>query len=52
MIRNQYNRIPHPAQDTKRERNINTLNEPRHEKPCLRGFRPGKTQIGLLNYRD
>ena len=26
--------------------------EPRHEKTCLRGFRPGKTQTGLLSYRD
>ena len=25
---------------------------PRHEKTCLRGFDPGKTQTGLLNYRD
>ena len=24
--------------------------EPRHEKACLRGFRPGKTQTGLLSY--
>ena len=29
-----------------------TINEPPHEKTCLRGLRPGKTQIGLLNYRD
>ena len=28
------------------------LYEPRHPKICLRGFRPGKTQTGLLNYRD
>ena len=28
------------------------LFEPRHEKTCLRGLRPGKTQTGLLNYRD
>ena len=28
------------------------LYEPRHEKTCLRGFRPGKTQTGLLSYRD
>ena len=28
------------------------VNEPRHEKTCLRGFRPGKTQTGLLSYRD
>ena len=28
------------------------LNEPRHEKTCLRGFQPGKTQTGLLSYRD
>ena len=24
--------------------------EPRHEKTCLRDFRPGKTEIGLLSY--
>ena len=28
------------------------VNEPRHEKTCLRGFRPGKTQTDLLNYID
>ena len=26
-------------------------NEPRHENICLRGFRPGKTQTGLLSYK-
>ena len=26
--------------------------EPHHEKLCLRGLRPGKTQTGLLGYRD
>ena len=26
--------------------------EPRHEKTCLRGFRPGKTHTGLLSYRN
>ena len=26
--------------------------EPRHEKTCLRVFRSGKTQTGLLRYRD
>ena len=26
--------------------------EPRHEKTCLRGLRPGKTQPGLLSYRS
>ena len=26
--------------------------EPHHEKTCLWGFRPGKTQTGLLSYRD
>ena len=26
--------------------------EPCHEKTCLRGFWPGKTQTGLLSYRD
>ena len=28
------------------------INEHRHEKTCLRGFRPGTTQTGLLIYRD
>ena len=27
-------------------------NEPRHEKTCLRGLRPGKTQTGLLSNSD
>ena len=27
-------------------------NEPCHEKTCLRDFRPGKTQTGLLTYRS
>ena len=26
--------------------------EPRHEKTCLRGFRPGKTQTGLRSHRS
>ena len=26
--------------------------EPHHEKTCLRGFRPGNTETGLLSYRD
>ena len=26
--------------------------EPRHEKTCIRGLRPGKTQTGLLSYSD
>ena len=26
--------------------------EPRHEKTCLWGLQPGKTQTGLLRYRD
>ena len=26
--------------------------EPCHQKTCLRGFRPGETQTGLLRYRD
>ena len=26
--------------------------EPRHEKTSLQGLRPGKTQTGLLSYRD
>ena len=25
--------------------------EPRYEKTCLRGFRPGRTQTGLYNHR-
>ena len=29
-----------------------TPNQPRHEKTCLRGLRPGKTQTGLLSYRS
>ena len=28
------------------------LIEPRHEKTCLQGSRSGKTQTGLLSYRD
>ena len=28
-----------------------TIYEPRHEKTCLRGLRPGKTQTSLLSYR-
>ena len=28
------------------------LIEPHHEQTCLRGFRPGKAQTSLLNYRD
>ena len=27
-------------------------NEPLHKKTCLRDFRPGKTQTGLLSYTD
>ena len=26
--------------------------ETRHEKTCIRGLGPGKTQTGLLSYRD
>ena len=29
-----------------------TLFEPRHEKTCLRGLRPGKTQTGLRSQRS
>ena len=29
-----------------------TVFEPRHEKACLLGFRPGKTQTGLPSYRS
>ena len=29
-----------------------TWNEPHREKTCLRGFRTGKTQTGLLSFRD
>ena len=28
-----------------------TLNEPRHEKTGLRGFRPGPTQTGMYSHR-
>ena len=28
------------------------INEPRHEKTCLRGFRPGPTQTGLYCHRS
>ena len=34
------------------EQQVLVLYEPRHEKTCLWGFRPGKTQTGLLSYRD
>lgn len=27
------------------------LYEPRHDKTCLRGFRPGSAQTGLYNHR-
>ena len=33
----------------KHDYNVNFINEPRHEKTCLRGFRSGKTQTSLLN---
>ena len=33
-------------------RNFLIINEPRHEKTCLRGVRPGKTQTGLLSWWD
>ena len=29
---------------------IITVFEPRHEKTCFRGFRPGKTQTGLRSH--
>ena len=28
------------------------LIEPRHEKNCLQGLRPGKSQTGLLSYSE
>ena len=31
---------------------IGNVYEPRHEKTCLQDLRPGKTQTGLLSYRD
>ena len=31
-------------------RNETKIFEPRHEKTCLRGFRPGKTQTGLRSH--
>ena len=34
------------------DRASKVLNEPRHEKTCLRGLQPGKTQTGLLSYRS
>ena len=33
-------------------RDLQTLSEPRHKKTYLWGFRPGRTQTGLLSYRD
>ena len=33
-------------------RNNDVLFEPHHEKTCLRGSRPGKTQTGLRSYRS
>ena len=30
----------------------NPIYEPHHEKTCLQGFQPGKTQTGLLSYID
>ena len=30
---------------------VRVINEPRHEKTCLRGLRPGKTQTVLLSCR-
>ena len=33
-------------------KNFVPFNEPRHEKTCHRGFRPGMTQTGLLSFRD
>ena len=33
------------------DRSIVQLLEPRHEKTCIRGFRSGNTQTGLLSYR-
>ena len=32
--------------------NIETRYEPHHEKTCLRGLRPGKTQTSPLSYRN
>ena len=37
---------------TQSQNDVGILNEPRHEKTCLRGLRPGRTQICLLSYRD
>ena len=31
---------------------VSSIFEPRHEKTCLWGLRPGKTQTGLLSYSD
>ena len=34
------------------QRNTVLVSEPRQEKTCLQGLPPGKTQTGLLSYRD
>ena len=33
------------------DKNDQVMYEPRHEKTCLRGFRPGFTQIEMYNHR-
>ena len=38
--------------DSELHTNQLTLLEPRHEKTCIRGFRPGKTQTGLRSHRS
>ena len=37
---------------SKKHETVDDSNEPHHEKTCIRGLRPGKTQTGLLSYRD
>ena len=49
--KNKWNRKKHPEWNEKKnviwmKRNVWTY-EPRHEKTCRRGFRPGNTQTGL-----
>ena len=38
--------------DVQSKLKASSLNEPGHEKTCLQGFLPGKTQTSLLSYRS
>ena len=40
------------SHEKKEKQMIIQTNVPRHEKICLRGFRPGKTQTGLLSFKS